>query len=157
MVAGNGLLNANPNNVADINSDAKAHFLRVVAAEEGTKKGDKDVEFKPLQLEQIRQICTYVENIGSVIEGYRVGWEKREKIVKKVVDKVNSKVKEVDRDDVFKDNPDARNIVVATMRGFQSITTGNIEDTKTNVNYFLSSSKALLFYCSRSQARYSKA
>lgn len=115
----------------------------------------RDSKFPILTLRDIDDCCETVAHICNMISQYKQQWERRERQISDVERTIDSSVKEFDSNTDVKDMS-SRSAVNALLRAYSTQVRTQMSDTSAAMRYLLTTSDAVLTYCTRSQSRYKK-
>ena len=109
---------------------------------------------KVLTLKEISSACDVIIEICGIITDYRKQWYNRERLIDRVQKDIDSAVREVESD---LNDAKVNGVVSKVITAIKSVgtrMTNEINDQVAIISYLLSTCKAALVYCTRSQSRY---
>ena len=113
-----------------------------------------DGSSKVMTLSNINNACDLIIQICEIITGYRRNWLNRERMLDQVMKDVDSSVREVESDMSDTKITGLKSKVVGCIRSIGKRINNALNDQVAIISYLLSTCKAALSYCTRSQSRY---
>lgn len=107
---------------------------------------------KVMVLSEISSACDLIITICNMITDYRKQWLNRERLVDQINRDIDSAVKDVDSEEY--DKLGVASGLKQVIRGVGKLVTNQINDQVALIGYVLSTCKAALSYCTRSQSRH---
>ena len=124
----------------------KPYYLKLKEYNDGSSK--------VMTLSNVNNACDLIIQICEIITGYRRNWLNRERTLDQVMKEVDSSVREVESDMSDTKITGLKSKVVGCIRAIGKRINNALNDQVAIIGYLLSTCKAALVYCTRSQSRY---